>query len=201
MAGERAFGGKAMFKLFRTILIALLGVGVAGAQESIRIMNGLTGDGEVIVDPDTFGAVSNWTWTANADQYDPAGAAMLDRPTKAAAMFMFADPNDRVVFAARNRDLDNHYNNRATGGRTIDYEILIPLSGFDLDGDAVIDTAVSSFRAFGGAGNFDIRFDLTQTVDKPPFGSAVYKPMHSRGGINVPVQIFCPDLKRVFPRR
>ncbi len=135
---------------------------------SIRLSNAIAGDGSLVVYPDTFGAVTTWTWPGNNDFYDPAGPVGVVSPTFASALFIYKFFDTQIVLAEKGYNLDVTY--PATPGTVI--TITKPLTGSDSDGDGVIDTAESAFTVMGppAFGPF-LDMTLCQRVHKPAPGS------------------------------
>jgi len=138
---------------------------------SVYLHNGVAGDGELEINPDSYGAVTVWDWVDNYDWYDPVGGDPRANCTFAASTFLYNPATlDRVVLGEHGRNLDVTYNQRGGGEGTLLYEVIWPLCVSDSDGDGIDDTATSTFHAFGGNGNYDLMFDLLQTVSKPVAG-------------------------------
>ena len=147
----------------------------AGGQDrqTVTLNNGVTGDGELEVKPDAYGAITLWDPGSpheNEDWYDPTGDDERNNCAFATSVFLYNPvTQDRVALAEPGWDLDDSYNQNGSnwGAGTLSYEIVTPLSASDSDDDGFDDTATSSFRVFGGNGNYDLTFDLLQTVSKP----------------------------------
>ncbi len=143
---------------------ALLGAAsLAWAQESVRLSNGVSGNGELTVNPDAYGSVTYWTtnWT-NDDFYDPRGSLGRNRYSFASSIFMFIPGQSlRASFGSAGRDIRNTYPGNIGVG------ILSPLVAFDSDGNGVNDSANSSFWALGTS----VTFDLFQNVGQPDANS------------------------------
>ena len=138
---------------------------------SVRITNGVVGDGELEVNPDAYGAITVWNWPDNYDWYDPIGTNPRSNCAFAASMFIYNPITlDRLALGEHGRDLDVTYNQRNGGEATLSYEITWPLCAFDTDGNGFDDTAISAFRVFGGNGNYDLAFGLLQRVSQPVEG-------------------------------
>ncbi len=151
-------------------LILAAALPLAAAGQTITLDNNVAGDGQLIVNPDAYGAVTNWTWPENVDLYDPEGPVGSSNVSFAASSWLYADFIDRVVFAEPGRNLDVQYN---VAGATMQYQLDAGLVGSDRDGDGVTDTAMSAFSANGGFSGLDLSFELEQWVEKPAAGSSV----------------------------
>ncbi|MFQ5805572.1 MAG: hypothetical protein ACE5I3_03870 [Phycisphaerae bacterium] len=147
----------------------IMGLTCAWGGNWEQLTNGVVGDGELEVNPDNYGAVTVWDWVRNYDWYDPTGADPRANCSFAASTFVYNPATqDRVALGHHNRNLDQTYNMGAGG--TLSYDIVWPLCSTDSNGDGLNDTATSTFHVFGGNGNYNLIFDLVQTVSQPAAG-------------------------------
>jgi hypothetical protein len=136
----------------------------------VTLSNNISGDGRLVVNPDDFGAWTNWSNPLNVDQYDPAGPFGVDSPMFASSVFFYAGGigGDRCVLAGPG-DLTSTYPNSAG----LNLTLTSPNVASDSDGDGVNDTSNSAFTITGGQGNFNLSVTLKQRVYKPASGSSV----------------------------
>ncbi|MBU0617393.1 MAG: hypothetical protein KKI02_06735 [Planctomycetes bacterium] len=140
-----------------------------GTAQARLLRNGVTGDGELHIRSDGYGAVTVWTWTTNYDLYDPIGDDALTNCSFAASTFVYSPvTEDRLALGQPGRDLDTTYNVGA--GATLSYEMVWPLVQWDSNGTGYNDTSISTFRVYGGNGGYNLIFDLIQTVSEPVQG-------------------------------
>ncbi|MCH8270013.1 MAG: hypothetical protein IH985_02220 [Planctomycetes bacterium] len=151
------------------------------AQTFYALDNGISGDGHLAVNPDAFGAITDWTWPGNGDRYDP-----VDGPENtlafACSFFLYVPgatsptgTDERLAIAEPFADLDNFYNFQRGGSFDYGLEPTAPAPAVsDSDNDGFDDTLTATFFARTFAPGVDLLFELTQTCEKPATtGSAV----------------------------
>ncbi len=146
------------------VLTLLLGCSLASAQR-VNITNGVTGDGHLDIDVDSFGHYGNWTGTSTGtdDQFQPIGSAM-GNPTFTTQPLLFLEGSDmpgqvgRLALTSDN-DARSFFNSCETSPRVFGLFIVSPVSLVNQS------TAQSSFRVADAKGfTTYLNVQLTQNI-------------------------------------
>jgi hypothetical protein len=152
--------------------IALAALGSSYAQpQLVSIENGISGDGELKIPVDPFGAwYADFTNGTNRGEfYDPAGAPGRDHPTFATGTYLFVGTSYRV---ALNQEpvwnqfwVGNLTANVVSGPTALNYAY----------NDGVNDTAIASFTVTSADSSVNLSIDMLTAVRRPAYVVVRYR--------------------------